>query len=73
MIAYSILKDMKFDIKSCVNGTSIVYDICNLSDSDMEKLRSLPEEQNVLIYDKHYNVTISIVDEYNRLYISITS
>ena len=35
MIAYSILKDMKFDVKTCVDGTRAIYDISNLSDSDM--------------------------------------
>lgn len=73
MIVYSILKDMKFDIKSCVDGASIIYDIRNLSDSDMDKLRSLPDQQVIEIYGKQYTVCIDIFEDYNRLYISVKS
>lgn len=73
MIAYHLLKDMKFDIKSCVNGTCVVYDVTNLSDVDIQTIRSLPESQIVNLYGKTYKVECSIEDNYNKLYISILS
>jgi hypothetical protein len=71
MIAYSILKDMEFDVKTCVDGTCAIYDISNLSDSDMNLVKSLPEVQMVYLYDKVYNVSFSIEPEYNKLVITI--
>lgn len=71
MIAYSLLKDMDFDIKSCVDGTCVVYDICNLSDSNMNKIRSLPEMQMIYVYNRAYRVEFAIEENYNKLMISI--
>jgi hypothetical protein len=71
MIAYSLLKDMNFDIKTCVDGTCVMYDIRNLSDSDMNKIRSLPEMQMVYMYNRAYRVEFAIQEEYNKLLISI--
>lgn len=71
MIAYSLLKDMSFDIKTCVDGTCVMYDIRNLSDSDMNKIRSLPEMQMVYMYNRAYRVEFAIQEEYNKLLISI--
>jgi hypothetical protein len=71
MIAYSLLKDMSFDIKTCVDGTCVMYDIRNLSDSDMNKIRSLPEMQMVYMYNRAYRVEFAIQEDYNKLLISI--
>lgn len=71
MIAYSLLKDMDFDIKACVDGTCAVYDISNLSDSDMEQIRSLPELQMVYLYKKAYRVEFAIQEGHNKLFMSI--
>ena len=71
MIAYSLLKDMDFDIKSCIDGTCVVYDISNLSDSDMQIIRSLPEMQMVYLYGKAYRVEFAIQDGYNKFFITI--
>jgi hypothetical protein len=71
MIAYSLLKDMNFDIKSCVDGTCVMYDIRNLSKSDMDKIRSLPEMQMIYMYNRAYRVEFVIQEDYNKLLISI--
>lgn len=71
MIAYSLLKDMSFDIKTCVDGTCVVYDISNLSDLDMNSLRSLPDNQIVYLYGKAYRVEFAIQEGYNKLLITI--
>lgn len=71
MIAYSLLKDMNFDIKSCVDGTCVMYDIRNLSNSDMDKIRSLPEMQMIYMYNRAYRVEFVIQEDYNKLLISI--
>lgn len=73
MIAYNILKDIDHSISSCVNGTSIIYDLGQLQQSDIDRIRSLPEQQTISIYGKTYKVEISIQDNYNRLYISVLS
>lgn len=73
MIAYNILKDIDHNISSCVNGTSIIYDLGQLQQSDIDRIRSLPEQQTISIYGKTYKVEISIQDNYNRLYISVLS
>ena len=62
---------MEFDVKTCVDGTCAIYDISNLSDSDMNLVKSLPEVQMVYLYDKVYNVSFSIEPEYNKLVITI--
>lgn len=71
MIAYSLLKDMNFDIKSCIDGTCVMYDIRNLSNSDMDKIRSLPEMQMIYMYNRAYRVEFVIQEDYNKLLISI--
>lgn len=71
MIAYSLLKDMSFDIKTCIDGTCVIYDISNLSEFDMNTIRSLPDNQIVYLYDKIYRVGFSIQDGYNNLLITI--
>lgn len=73
MIAYNILKDIDSNISSCVNGASIIYDLGQLQQSDIDRIRSLPEQQMISIYGKTYKVEISIQDNYNRLYISVLS
>lgn len=73
MIAYNILKDIDHNISSCVNGASIIYDLGQLQQSDIDRIRSLPEQQMISIYGKTYKVEISIQDNYNRLYISVLS
>ena len=73
MIAYNILKDIDHNISSCVNGASIIYDLGQLQQSDIDRIRSLPEQQMITIYGKTYKVEISIQDNYNRLYISVLS
>ena len=73
MIAYNILKDIDHNISSCVNGASIIYDLGQLQQSDIDRIRSLPEQQMITIYGKTYKVEISIQDSYNRLYISVLS
>lgn len=71
MIAYSILKDISPTISSCVDGATIIYDLSQLKEDDIEYIRSLPEQQTVTMYGKTYSVGISIQDDYNRLYISV--
>ena len=71
MIAYSLLKDMNPEIRTCVDGTCVVYDISNLSDSDMDLIRSLPDNQVVYLYGKAYRVEFAIQNGYNKLLISI--
>lgn len=73
MIAYNILKGIDHNISSCVNGASIIYDLGQLQQSDIDRIRSLPEQQMISIYGKTYKVEISIQDNYNRLYISVLS
>lgn len=73
MIAYSILKDIAPNISSCVDGASIIYDLGQLKDADIEYIRSLPEEQTIQVYGKSYKVVLSIQENYNRLYISVLS
>lgn len=72
MIVYSLLKNMKFDIKSCVDGACVIYDVSNLSDSDMNAIRSVPD-QIVSIYGKNYKLEFSVEEGYNKLFISILS
>lgn len=71
MIAYSLLKDMEFNVKSCIDGTCIIYNISNLSESNMNSIKSLPGIQMVYVYDKVYRVEISVEDGYDKLLISI--
>ena len=71
MIAYSILKDISPTISSCVDGATIIYDLSQLKEDDIEYIRSLPEQQTVTMYGKTYSVGTSIQDDYNRLYISV--
>jgi len=71
MIAYSLLKDMDFNIKSCVDGTCVMYDIRNLSNSDMNKIKSLPDMQMIYMYERAYRVEFAIEECYNKLLIKI--
>lgn len=71
MIIYSLLKNINPTIKACVDGTSIIYDISELSTQDIDIVKTLPIEQDIVIYDKMYKVLSIIPDNENKLVIRI--
>lgn len=73
MIIYSLLKNINPIIKACVDGTSIMYDISILSQEDIDIVKTLPVEQDIIIYGQTYKVLTNIPDNSNKLFISIIS
>ena len=70
MILYRILKNVNCKITTTQTESSLSYNIDKLSDDEIENIKSIPTEQNVIIYNTPYKVLCSIHKD-NTLEISI--